>query len=82
MERHPDQPLIKDDNGIVRFKENKIVSYLVDKTGILNDLPMMNFSREDRVQLTQLIGYSLDGYAELSYVSDEDYDRAAKTAGE
>jgi len=30
-----------------------------------------DFSQEDREQFAQLIGYSLSGFGELSYVSDE-----------
>lgn len=42
----------------------------------LNELARMDFPQEDRVQLAQLIGYSLDGFAELPYVTDKDYARA------
>ena len=34
------------------------------------------FSDEDRAQFAQLIGYKLCGFAELSYVTDEKYNRA------
>jgi len=73
--RHPLQPLVEDARGTVRFKANAIIVHLTrDK---LNDLASMDFSTEDREQLAQLIGYSLGGFAELSYVTDETYDRAA-----
>jgi len=80
---HPIQPLVSDKVGTTRFKENAIVSYLIDiatQKGIadMNSLAIMNFSNEDREQFAQLIGYSLDGFGELSYVSDETYDLAAK----
>lgn len=79
---HPIQPLEKDSQGTLRFKENKIVSFLLDKGPTdLNDIAIMNFDDEDRQQFAQLIGYSLDGYGELSsYVSDEAYEAAAKMA--
>lgn len=71
-----DQPLI---NG--RFKANAIVVHLLDvasRNGCdMNTLACMEFSDEDRVQLAQLIGYSLGGFGSLSYVSDEAYERAA-----
>ena len=67
----PMQPLIKG-----RFKENKIVSYCLDNTADLNVIATMNFSVEDREQFAQLIGYSLGGYGDLSYVTDESYYRA------
>lgn len=39
----------------------------------MNKLAMLDFSKEDRQQFAQLIGYSLDGYGELSYVDDDAY---------
>jgi hypothetical protein len=72
--KHPLQPLVKDEYGVVRFKPNKIVRYLLDNGGIdLNWLATIDFSREDREQFAQLIGYSLSGFSELSYVRDKTY---------
>lgn len=81
--KHPIQPLEKKD-GTLRFKQNAIVRHLLDhgqKHGCgLNELACMNFSKEDRMQLAQLIGYSLSGYSELSYVDDDSYGAAEKMA--
>lgn len=78
--QHPVQPLEKDRQGTLRFKANAIVKFLLDAGPHgMNVLAMMPFSDEDRCQFAQLIGYSLGGYSELSYVSDEEYDRAAAT---
>ena len=84
--RHPLQPLVLDSQGRLRFKENKIVSHLLEvgrQSGCgLNELARMEFVQEDREQFAQLIGYSLDGWGTLSYVSDEAYAEAqAATAG-
>jgi hypothetical protein len=74
MNKHPIQPLEKDPNGVVRFKGNSIVKHLLNNGGIdLNQIACMDFPREDREQFAQLIGYSLSGFAELSYVTDETY---------
>jgi len=74
MAKHPIQPLEKDETGVLRFKANAIVRHLLDNGGIdLNQIACMEFSREDREQFAQLIGYSLSGYGDLSYVSDETY---------
>lgn len=79
MKKHPIQPLEKNDNGVIRFKRNGIVEHLLDKGGIdLNQLACMEFRREDREQFAQLIGYSLSGFSELSYVSDETYAAAER----
>jgi len=70
----PIQPIKVDqlDHNRARFQENKIVRYLLDQGPFdLNILARMDFSNEDREQFAQLIGYSLSGFAELSYVSDE-----------
>ena len=77
--QHPIQPLEKDPNGVLRFKENKIVRFLLDNGGYdMNQIATMSFSKEDREQFAQLIGYSLCGFGDLSYVSDETYERASE----
>ena len=73
--KNPMQPLVKDDNGIVRFKSNAIVEHLLLCASLrrkcdLNDIAMMEFSQDDRIQFAQLIGYSLCGFHELSEVPD------------
>lgn len=76
--RHPVQPLVRVE-GIVRFKENAIVRYLLDAGPFnMNTLAIAPFSGEDREQLAQLIGYSISGFGDLSYVTDETYLRAGK----
>lgn len=81
--RHPTQPLVRDEvgHGILRFKSNAIVRHLLDHGGIdMNRLARMDFSREDWQQFAQLIGYSLSGYGDLSYVDNQAYEIAAKLA--
>lgn len=81
--KHPIQPLYKDDHGTVRFKANQIVQFLLNAGPFdLNQLALMPWSVEDREQLSQLTGYSLSGFGELSYVTDETYDLAEKAAAE
>lgn len=69
---NPIQPII---DG--RFKENKIVSDLLDfaqsKGFGLNEIAMKNYSKTDRQQFAQLIGYSVSGYGSLSYVDNDHY---------
>lgn len=75
--RHPLQPLVTDDSGVVRFKSNAIVSKLLDDGPFdMNALARMDFTQADREQFAQLIGYSLSGFGELSYVRDETYNAA------
>ena len=65
LKHKPKQPVIMVD-GQPRFQQNAIVRYLLDHGGItLNDIARHPFSDEDTRQFMQLIGYSLDGYAEL-----------------
>jgi hypothetical protein len=67
---HPLQPIALDEHGTARFKKNAIVDYLLEAGPFdLNQLALMPFSTEDREQLAQLIGYSVSGFNELSYVS-------------
>lgn len=73
----PQQPVILASDGRIRFKPNAIVQHLLDCGGLdMNHLACQDFSDEDRQQFAQLIGYSVSGYSELSYVSDEAYERA------
>lgn len=73
--RQPIQPLVLDERGVLRFRGNSIVRYLLDNGGVdLNHLACVEFPQEDREQFAQLIGYSLSGFGELSYVSDDTYD--------
>ncbi len=79
--RHPIQPVAPDSHGRPRFKQNAIVRYLLDAGPFdMNDLAMKRFSDEDLEQFAQLIGYSLDGFGSLSYVSDETYHAAKRMA--
>lgn len=78
---HPLQPLVRDPSGVIRFRENAIVRYLLEasKQGRrcdLNALAILPFTQEDREQFAQLIGYSLSGFGDLSYVSKGTYARA------
>jgi hypothetical protein len=73
MTQNPLQPVIVDDDGVHRFKANKIVQYLLDThpTVDMNHLAVLRvFSQDDREQFAQLIGYSVSGICDLSYVSD------------
>lgn len=79
--KHPMQPLYADKEGIVRFKSNKIIQYLMEQGRIgakfnLNTIPLGVFPQEDVEQFFQLQGYSLCGYEELSFISDESVEEA------
>lgn len=79
--KHPIQPIVTDDKGVLRFKENRIVRDLLDFAADrgfgLNQISRRDYSREDRQQLAQLIGYSLHGYGGLrDYVDDDAYEAA------
>ena len=77
MPKHPIQPLEIAEDGVLRFKANKIVQYLLDHGGIdMNKLAMLDFPREDREQFAQLIGYSHSGAGDLQYFSDETWSAA------
>lgn len=70
----------------VCFKRNAIVDFLHEHGGYdMNALARMDFTDEDRAQFAQLIGYSVSGWGELSYVplkvariADEIADRLAE----
>lgn len=63
------QPIVRDPAGVYRFKENKIVRFILDAGPFdLNKIAVMPFSQNDREQFTQLIGYSVSGAGDLSYM--------------
>lgn len=79
---HPIQPLVVE-AGVKRFKANAIVRHLLDHGGIdMNQLAVLPFSREDREQFAQLIGYSHSGAHDLGYMSSEVLDAAERMADE
>lgn len=65
--------------GVPRFRENAIVRYLLDHGGIdMNRLAHLQAADEDYRQFAQLIGYSVGGYSELSYVNNASYNKAMR----
>ncbi len=77
--KHPNQPIGFDDDGMIRFKANAIIRFLVDTSpGGLNTIAraFMHSHPEDYTQLMQLIGYSVRGFGELSSSPEEMVDAA------
>lgn len=78
--KHPRQPIVWVDK-VIRFKENKIISWMLEmgragRKFDFNDIVMNyhidKFSLEDLIQLDQLVGYSVSGFGDLSYVPAEE----------
>lgn len=74
--RHPMQPLHIDGWNTIRFRANRIVRWLCSTGKLdLNETAIKSteqgFEADDHMQIAQLLGYSVDGYADLSYVTDE-----------
>lgn len=68
-------------DGVARFRANEIVKLLLaDGNYDMNRLALLPFTDSDREQFAQLIGYSVGGFAELPYVSDEAVNAADKVA--
>ncbi len=75
-QKHPDQPLYKDENGRLRFKKNAIVRYLVDAGSIdLEQIDKIPFNLEDREQFYQLLGCSWSYFHELGFASLEEWNK-------
>jgi len=66
----PTQPVHTDEHGVIRFVKNTIVRRLLDEGGIdLNDIARWaDVTNAEHQQFAQLIGYSVSGYGDLSYV--------------
>ena len=68
--RHPMQKIEQTEDGVIRFRENKIIRYLMKEGKIdLNQIYCKDtdgdFNKGDYTQLMQLIGYSVSGYGDL-----------------
>ncbi|MHA4967588.1 hypothetical protein ACX0KY_13600 [Pseudomonas extremorientalis] len=68
--RQPMQPVEIAADQVVRFKKNQIIcdmQELCAQHGLdLNDIACREYSKDDRSQLMQLIGYSVSAYGGLS----------------
>lgn len=81
--RYPMQPLVITPDNVIRFKKNNIVEFLLKHSNYdLNDLHTMSFPNEDWEQFNQLIGYSVSGYGDLSYIDKKIVHTADKKAKE
>lgn len=81
--RHPLQPIVWDGEGTVRFQENPIIRFLQEfaasKGMGLNELHMLrnsNWSKRDWSQFMQLLGYSVSGFGDLSFIPETDVHKA------
>jgi hypothetical protein len=77
------QPIVRDAHGVVRFKENSIVRFLLNSGPVdLNWLAAIRtrFTQEDWQQFYQLIGFSVSGYGDLPGVSPESIAQADAVA--
>lgn len=83
-QHYPIQPIVSDKNGTLRFKTNQIVKDLFDTHPSLdmNALAAGNYSAEDRQQFAMLIGYSVGGFNDLSYVTDDVYNAVNTRVGQ
>jgi hypothetical protein len=69
--RHPIQPIEVASDGVLRFKSNPLVRHLLDHGPFdMNSLARVDCTDNDREQFAQLIGYSVSGFRDLSYVSE------------
>ena len=73
------RPMILDEQGTLRFRENAIVCHLLDDGPFtMNDLAVGDYSIADREEFLMLIGYSVEGFSEISYVTDATFKRVSR----
>lgn len=76
----PMQPILVAADGIVRFKENRIVKQLLEAAQWvgydLNAIALGAFTDDERMQLAQMMGHSVSEYGGLPFVSTASRDRA------
>lgn len=78
--KFPMQPIQLDARGVARFAKNRIVDDLLEFATTrgfgLNQIALGDYSDDEHMQLAQVIGYSVSGYGDLSYASEESVQKA------
>ncbi len=85
MAKHPMQPLEFDKEGIIRFKQNAIVKFLIDQysTQVLNYIYVSgDFPWEDYKQFVQLSGHRVSSCKDMKYATDEEIKRLDQMVNE
>lgn len=77
---YPMQPISTDELGVARFERNLIIDWLCTEKSNMNEVAIYaaenGIDEKYQQQVAQLVGYSISGYGNLSYVNDENYERA------
>ncbi|BAO89009.1 hypothetical protein [Caballeronia cordobensis] len=80
-QNHPLQQVYVDDTGEPRFRANAIVQHLLTHGSIRWDqILRMDFSLADREQIAQMLGYSIERYNELHWISQESFEATLTAA--
>lgn len=85
MSEIPMRPIFIDDANRPAFKGNAVIQYLV-RSGKLNMVQAVekiadkSLPQEDIDEFYQLVGYSIGGYCEIKFVSDESCEKALAIA--
>ena len=72
--------IIKNKNNVLKFKSNRIIEYLFDEGLLdLNRIVTLidgydKFSKAEYEEILQMLGYTVDGFLELSLVRDKTKD--------
>ena len=74
------RPLV-DVNGVIRFKQNAVIRWLFEQGHLnLNRIPVDELPLEDVEEFWQMLGYSVSGYGELSFIRPETVAEADEVA--
>jgi len=73
--RGHEKDVVEDDDGVLRYRENKVVSWLREsRNQCMNEIAVMHqrgmFTLEDMMEFYRLIGYSLSGFEEIWHEKD------------
>jgi hypothetical protein len=76
----PQQPIVMAD-GVLRFRKNAVLRWLVDQGHVdLNKIDFAAFDGADVAQFYQLFGYSVSAFGGLDFIPDELVDSADRAA--
>ena len=83
MNRMPMQPIVRDADGTLRFRENGIVTWLLHRGSVsIDEIIALPASDEEREQFFQLLGYGVSGFGDLPFVRRETVRAADARAAE
>ena len=89
MKTHPMQPVIMDQHNIIRFQRNQIIQDVaaaafvgrqLSINQIIVNVAQGEYTKNDWEQFSQLTGWSVSGYNDITYIREKSKNKASAKA--